>query len=107
MESFYSLPEIESEADALHFFKEAIEYRNNYKSEDGRIARFVFDSTHKITTGFELSPDIDWIRAEFIALEGPGMPIDNEVDPDEYVDKLWARLDMMIDEAIEKRGGSC
>lgn len=103
MESFYDSPVIRTDADALRFFKQAVEYRSGHKDEYGKIARFVFDSTHQMITGAELSSDIEWLRSEFIALEAPGMPPDDEANPDEYVDELWSRLDMLVDEAIKIR----
>lgn len=103
MELFYTPPVIRTDADAFRFFKQAVEYRNEHKDEYDKIARFVFDSTHQMITGVELSSDVDWLRSEFIALEAPGMPPDDEANPDEYVDELWSRLDMMVDEAIKIR----
>ena len=101
MELFNSLHAIRTDDDALHLFKRAIEYRSRH--EDAKIARFVYDSTHKLATGVRFSDDVDQIRAEFIALEAPGMPPDDVTDPDDYVDQLWARVDEMIEEAIARR----
>ena len=103
MESFYSLPTLKSDDDVLRFFKTAIEYRNSHKSEYGKIARFVFDSTHRLAVGIELNIDLERIRAEFIALEAPGMPLDDNLSPEVYDDRLWKRLESMVDAAIEKR----
>lgn len=103
MEQFYKLPVITSNEDALRFFKKAVEYRKNHRNEYGKIARFVFDSTHQLTIGIELAGDIDELRAEFIALEAPGVPLDNATSFEAYDDYLWRRLESMIDLAIEKR----
>lgn len=103
MELFYNSPVIRTDADALRFFKQAVKYRGGHKDEYGKITRFVFDSTHQMITNVELASDIDWLRLEFIALEAPGMPPDDDTDPDKYVDGLWLRLDRMIDEAIARR----
>lgn len=105
MELFNSLHAIRTDDDALRLFKRAIEYRSRHKNEDGKIARFVYDSTHKLATGVRFSDDIDQLRAEFIALEAPGMPPDNVTDPDEYADQLWVRLDGLVEEAIARRAG--
>lgn len=103
MEQFYDAPVIKSDEDTLRFFKKAIEYRNNHKSEYDKIARFVFDNTHQLITGIKLDGDVDSIRAEVIALEAPGMPLDNTLTPEVYDDYLWRRLEAMVDSAIEKR----
>lgn len=99
MESFYTQPVIKTEKDALTFFKRAIKYRNNHKDEYREIARFVYDNTHDVP----LSRGAGWISSEFIALEAPGMPPDDTTDPDEYIDQLWRRLDMMTDAEIKKQ----
>jgi hypothetical protein len=103
MELFYSSPFIRTDADALRFFKMAVKYRGGHKDEYSKIARFVFDSTHQMITNVEPGSDVDWLRLEFIALEAPGMPQDDNTDPDKYVDGLWLRLDKMIDKTIAMR----
>ena len=103
MESFYNRPIINSDENALLFFKRAIKYRNDHKDESREIARFVFDCTHQLTIGIKLDVNVDGLRAEFIALEAPGMPLDDNLSPEEYDDYLWNRLALMIDLVIEKR----
>lgn len=87
--------------DIFSFFNRAILYRNNHKEESGKVARFVFDTTHKSKLGSLYSENIDSIRNEFGALEAPGRPADNS-DLNEFIDHLWDRLRLIIEEGKKR-----
>jgi hypothetical protein len=104
MSSFYTLPTINSERDALHFFHQAVKYRKQHPDESQQIATFVYDTTHEMTLGFSLDTAVDLLRGEFIALEAPGLPPDDSImSLDEYDTTLWVRLERMISDEIKKR----
>lgn len=103
MSNLYTLPTIESENDALHFFQQAVQYRKRQPDESQEIAVFVYDATHEMKLGFSLDVRANLLRGEFIALEAPGSPPDDRMDPEEYDTKLWKRLELMINDEIEKR----
>jgi hypothetical protein len=83
--------------DVRRFFREAIEYRQTHKDESERIALYVFDMAHEPRLGFPLPDNLKAIRYEFGALEAPGWPEDDSVDPDEFIDSLWSRLSALIE----------
>lgn len=88
-----------NELDVLNYYSDAIYYRNAHKSESVDIAVHVFDRTHpKGRLSFPISAEVDRLRDEFGALEAPGMPEDDEKDPDEYVDEVWQLLDDRVKE---------
>ncbi len=92
--------------DVYAFYKNAIEYRNKHKEEYAEIARFVFCVTHKDKLGDISDDDIDFIRFEFIALEAPGTPEndDSEAKLEAFVDFLWERLRLIVDEKSKNKG---
>lgn len=96
MRSLSSGNNFKTRADILTFFSRAIEYRENHKKESGKIAQFVFDTTHKSRLGELFDDDIEFLRNEFGALEAPGLPPD-KMTGDEYVDCLWGRLEVMVE----------
>jgi len=83
---------ITNEVDFLDYFIDAINYRNKHKDESREIAIHVYSKTQPPRLPFPLSDEFDDLRFEFIALEAPGMPEDNEKDPAEYDDEVWQRL---------------
>lgn len=91
-----------NESDVLDYYVTAIQYRNTHKAESAEIAMHVFDKTHQMWLPFPVSDEADRLRDEFGALEAPGMPENDEKDPDEEVDELWLRLLNMINEIKEK-----
>jgi len=95
---------LSNETEVLDYYVDAIHYRNAHKDESPDIAIHVFDRTHpKIRLSFPTSSEIDKLRDEFGALEAPGMPEDNEKNPDEYIDEVWMRLLNLVNKAKEKR----
>ena len=89
--------DFKTQKDIFLFFAQAIVYRSSHKKESEKIARFVFDVTHNSRLGALYTDGIDVIRNEFGALEAPGAP-DNSIRPDQYVDYLWDRLRLIVEE---------
>jgi hypothetical protein len=95
---------LSNELEVLDFFEAAIRYREDHKAQSSEIAVHVFDKAHpKPQLSFPIADDIDNLRNEFGALEAPGMPEDDDKDPDEYDDELWTRLNNLVTKAKEKR----
>lgn len=85
--------DLTSESDVLDYYVDAIHYRNSHKSESTEIAIHVFNRTHpKVRLSFAINRKVERLRDEFGALEAPGMPEDDTEDPNDYSDRLWARL---------------
>lgn len=95
---------LSNESEVLDYYIDAIQYRNSHKDESPEIAMHVFDKTHPITQlSFPISEETDQLRDEFGALEAPGMPEDDEKDPDEEVDELWLRLLNLVNKVKENK----
>jgi len=93
-----------SEEDALDYYVAAIQYRNKHKDRSIDIALHVFRRTNpKGMLSFPVSDNFERIRYEFASLEAPGMPEDDEKDPDEYVDDIWQLLLNRVEEAKKSR----
>ena len=94
--------DLTDELDILNYFIDAIQYRTSHKNESLDVAMHVFDRTHpRGRLSFPISAATERLRDEFGALEAPGMPENDDEDPDEYMDKLWLRLLNMVEN--EKR----
>lgn len=88
----------------LNFYSDAIHYRNSHKAQSSEIAQYVFNATHPtIRLTFPVDTGLDRLRDEFGALEAPGMPMDDTVDPDEDEDRLWERLLTIVKNEQDKR----
>jgi len=94
---------LSNEAELLDFFIEAIQYRIAHKGQSVEIAVHVFDKTHPSSLSFPWNKVLDELRFEFIALEAPGMPEDDNKDPDEYDDELWRRLLFLVNDLKKKQ----
>jgi hypothetical protein len=85
--------ELSNESDVLEYYLDAIEYRTAHKDGSPAIAIHVFDKTHPaLKLSFRISRDVDHLRDGFGSLEAPGMPEDDNKDPDEDVDEAWQLL---------------
>lgn len=93
---------INSETDVFEMYRDAIEYRFRHKDQSRQIALHCFDITRS-NNGVKYSADIERLRYEMGALEAPGMPEDDNLDPDEYDDRLWSRLRYLTELIIRKR----
>ena len=92
--------QLSNEREVLDYFIAAILYRNDHKAESPSIAIHVFDMTHPLLKlSFPISTITDRLRDEFGALEAPGMPEDDNKDPEEDIDESWVRLYKLIIEA--------
>lgn len=92
------------ESDVLDYFIDAIQYRNAHKNESAAVAMHVFDRTHpKGRLSFPVDSEIEQLRYGFGALEAPGMPEDDEKDPDEYIDDVWQLLMDRVKETKKNR----
>jgi hypothetical protein len=95
---------LHSESEALDYYIDAIQYRNTHKAESSEIALHVFRRTNPNgMLSFRTSKGFDYLRNGFVTLEVPGMPLDNDKDPDEYVDELWEYLLNKIKKAKKSR----
>lgn len=93
MVEFYNRPKPKTSSEVLDLYGAALAYRNLNPGESQAIALFVFDASHGVTMG----PDMTKLRYEFGALEAPGMPADSTMDPYVYENYLWSRLEEMFD----------
>jgi hypothetical protein len=94
---------LSNETELLDYFIEAIQYRIAHKDRSVEIAVHVFDKTHPSHVSFSWGKALDDLRFEFIALEAPGMPKNDDKDPDEYDDELWQRLLILVNDAKKKQ----
>ncbi|WP_146063448.1 hypothetical protein [Streptomyces sp. SM11] len=85
----------------IGFWLAAIEYRKTHQVSDYNLAHYVFVATLEVG-GREPWYDIelDQLCSEFGALEAPGWPPgwpdDQSIEPEDYVDSLWTRLEEMV-----------
>lgn len=87
--------EIPTTGDMQAYFAEAIRIQELHPEDSEFIAREVFNRTHPSLLSFQPDEELLWLRDEFGALEAPGL-LDDDSDPDEYRDKLWQRLKILV-----------
>jgi hypothetical protein len=102
-----SLFPIETKEELLNFWHAALEYRKSHRSTERDLAHYVFVTTleaGKRIPGYD--EELDAICSEFGALEAPGWPPgwpdDQSVEPEDYADSLWVRLEKMIRNISQK-----
>jgi len=97
MRTFYHTPDPRTLDDVVCLFRDAIAYRTAHKDESIKVARFVFDATCPILHEADFGSDIERIRFEFGALEAPGCPEDPNLSLMDSDDRLWSRLQKMVE----------
>lgn len=103
MEDVCTPGSIKNDRDILDFFKRVIAYRDEHKCESAQIARFAYSMTHENEVGFMCKSEINLLRGEMIALEAPGVPQDDTMQPEVYDNMLWNQLLKEVEAEIEKR----
>ena len=102
MKSLYEKADLSTNEGILDFYREVLNYRASHKAHSEEIARLAFDVTYSISSDVAIDERIKGIRYEFGALEAPGRS-DNDMHEGEYVDSLWVRLAMLVDEARNEK----
>ena len=92
---------IATKEDLIKFWLAAIKYRKTHQTSDYDLAHYVFVATLEVGRREPWYDDkLDQLCSEFGALEAPGWPPgwpdDQSIDPEDYIDSLWDRLEGLI-----------
>lgn len=94
---------IENEVELLHYYLDAINYRNNHKNLSVEVALHVFRRTNSDgMLSFKVSEAVKKIRFEFGALEHPGWSDDESKSLEESEDEAWDYVFDMVKNQIKK-----
>jgi hypothetical protein len=87
---------IESDKDLYNFWLASLAFRKSHRHIEKELANYIFLKSNETRKILKFDPTIDDIIFEFAALETPGQSGSDAVDPADYADRLWNRLESIV-----------
>jgi hypothetical protein len=93
---------LESEKDLYVFWLACLAFRKSHRHIEKELAQYVFLKSNETRSLVPFNSTMDDITFEFAALETPGESGNPTVDSLDFADRLWNRLDSVVNKEFLK-----